>query len=92
MTDPFYMLMLIPILGPEYVVWDKESCIDFIRPGKGRVRAEFSVTNEMLEDIKTATSGGDKFLPTYRVEILDASAECVATVDKTLYVRRKHVD
>ena len=38
MVDPFYMLMLIENLGPDYVVWDKSANIRFRRPGKGRVR------------------------------------------------------
>src|SRR5215217_7970498 len=33
--DPIYMLMLIRILGPEYVVWDKAAKIRFRKPGKG---------------------------------------------------------
>ena len=39
MTDPFYMLLLIHLLGPDHVVWDKAAAIDFVRPGRGRVRA-----------------------------------------------------
>ena len=34
--DPVYMLMLIKILGPEYVVWDKAATIRFRRPGRER--------------------------------------------------------
>jgi hypothetical protein len=30
MVDPFYMLMLIQILGPDYLVWDRSAGIDFI--------------------------------------------------------------
>ena len=33
------MLMLIKILGPEFIVWDKAASIDFISPGKGPVHA-----------------------------------------------------
>ena len=29
MTDPFYMLMLIQILGKDYLVWDKSARIEF---------------------------------------------------------------
>ncbi len=35
MTDPFYMLMLINILGEGYAVWDKAAHIDFVSPGRG---------------------------------------------------------
>ena len=34
-VDPIYMLMLLKILGPEYIVWDKSANIRFRKPGKG---------------------------------------------------------
>src|SRR5262245_46237940 len=52
MTDPFYMLMLIESLGHEYIVWDKSACIRFKRPGRGRVRAAFRLSEEQLQDIR----------------------------------------
>src|SRR5262245_27852711 len=33
MCDPFFMLMLIKTLGPNYLVWDKAASIRFKRPG-----------------------------------------------------------
>ena len=44
MTDPWYMLMLIKNLGNDYIVWDKGATIDFKRPGRTRVRANFTLT------------------------------------------------
>jgi acyl-coenzyme A thioesterase PaaI-like protein len=35
MTDPFFMLMLIENLGPEYIVWDKTATIRFKEAGTG---------------------------------------------------------
>src|SRR5438046_2361625 len=51
-TDPFFMIMLIEILGPEYVVWDKGCTIRFKRPAKETVWAEFRVTPEMTAEVK----------------------------------------
>ena len=42
-VDPIYMFMLIKILGPEYVVWDKTAAIRFRRPGRERLFAKFVV-------------------------------------------------
>jgi acyl-coenzyme A thioesterase PaaI-like protein len=89
MTDPFYMLMLMNNLGRDYIVWDKGASIDFIRPGKARVYAEFELTTAMLDDVKAATAGGDKYLPTWPVAVRDGAGEIVARVEKTLYVRKK---
>ncbi len=89
MVDPMYMLLLMRSLGNDYVVWDKAASIDFIRPGKGRVQARFELTAERLDEIRSATAGGDKYLPEWQVDIIDDSGELVARVHKTLYVRKK---
>ncbi|MDX1559103.1 MAG: DUF4442 domain-containing protein [Marinobacter sp.] len=89
MVDPMYMLLLMRRLGNDYIVWDKSASIDFIRPGKGKVMARFELTDERVEEIRSATQGGDKVLPEWDVEIVDESGELVARVHKVLYVRRK---
>ena len=89
MTDPFYMLMLMNNLGRDYIVWDKSATIDFLRPGKGRVFAEFELTQAMIDEVKAATAGGEKYLPTWEVTVRDGAGEAVARVEKVLYVRRK---
>jgi len=89
MTDPFYMLMLIHRLGPEYRVWDQKAEITYLKPGRGRVRATMGITDAQLQDIRDATQDGAKHLPRFMVEVIDEQGDVVATVDKTLYVRRK---
>ena len=89
MTDPFYMLMLMNILGNRYLVWDKSANIAFVKPGKGTVSAEFRVTDEQIDQIFRATAGGEKYLPEFTVDIRDADQILVARVIKQLYVRRK---
>lgn len=89
MVDPHYMLMLMKLLGKDYVVWDKAAAIEFIKPGTGKLSAKMQVTDEMLVTIKSATANGEKFLPQYRVEIFNQSGDLVAQVMKTLYIRKK---
>ena len=89
MTDPFYMLMMMRNLGPDYIVWDKHSRIDFRRPARGRVWAHFGLGEEQLSTARQQCESGAKFEPTYTIDIVDASGEVVATVDKTLYIRRR---
>lgn len=89
MTDPFYMAMLMGILGPDYVVWDKAASIEFIKPGRGTVTARFRLTPDQVAAVRAATDGGEKMLPQYVVELTDGAGEVVARVHKTLYVRRK---
>ena len=89
MTDPFYMLMLIQILGPDYVVWDRSAGIDFIKPGRGRMRADFRIPLETVTEIKARTADGEKYLPTFEVDIVGPEEVLVARATKELYIRRR---
>ncbi|BCD85880.1 DUF4442 domain-containing protein [Pseudomonas solani] len=89
MTDPFFMLMLMNLLGRDYIVWDKAASIDFVSPGKGPVYAEFRVDDGLLERIRQHTADGDKYLPELHVDVHDGEGTLVARVHKTLYVRLK---
>lgn len=89
MIDPFYMLLVMNNLGRDYIVWDAEASIKFVSPGRGVVKAQFLITDEMLADIKANTANGEKYLPTYEVVIKDEQGNLVAKVEKKLYIRRK---
>ena len=89
MTDPFYMMLILAQLGPDYIVWDKSADIEYIKPGKGKVFADFNITAELIDDIIENTAQGNKYLPTYPVNIKDESGELVAKVNKTIYIRKK---
>lgn len=87
MVDPFYMLLLMQMLGDDYVVWDKASQIDFVAPGKTKVTATMHVSAEELATIKALAKSGQAVFRDYKVEILDDQGKIVATVTKTLYIR-----
>ncbi len=89
MTDPFYMLMLLNRLDRRYQVWDQSSSIRFIKPGRGRVYAEFTVDDDLLEEIEAHCRDGEKLMLERQVEVVDEAGEVVARVDKTLYIRLK---
>ena len=88
-SDPFYMLMLIKHLGAEYIVWDKSASIRFRRPGKGKVRAEFRITDAQLDDIREKLETLPKYEPTFTVEVKNEAGEVVAEVQKVLHVRKR---
>ena len=89
MADPFYMLMLMENLGRDYIVWDKAASIRFRKPGKGRVKAEFRLTDAQLNDIREKLKLQEKYEPTFVVEVKDEAGDVVAEVQKVLHVRRK---
>lgn len=89
MTDPWYMLLLLQRLGPDYRVWDQSARIDFIAPGRGTVRARFVLDDATVAGIVAGAADGAKVLPEFTIEVVDADGAPVARVHKTLYVRRK---
>ncbi|TWX73505.1 DUF4442 domain-containing protein [Colwellia sp. C1TZA3] len=89
MTDPFCMLLVMARLGKDYIVWDKSADIDYIKPGKGTVTAEFIITDALIADILTQTAQGEKYLPEIPVYVKDAQGEIVAKLNRKLYIRRK---
>lgn len=88
MCDPFYMLMLINILGPDYIVWDKAASIRFKKPGKGVVKATFHIHEERIAEIRAAADTQGKVEPQFQVEITDSDGNVVAEIEKLLYIRR----
>ncbi len=89
MADPWFMIMLIELLGPGYVVWDKAAAIRFRKPGRGTVRAVFEIAAERVDEIRKGADAAGKVEPTFTVDITDAHDEVVANVEKVLFVRRK---
>ena len=89
MCDPFFMLMLMMQLGDGYVVWDKSASIEFLRPGRGKVRARFELPRERVEELRAQAQEKGKINPTFQVTVEDEGGEPVARVQKVLSVRRK---
>lgn len=87
-VDPIYMIMLIHVLGPDYVVWDKAASIRFRRPGRSTLHARFLLDEAELRAIREALATAASVNRVYTVELVDAAGVVHATVEKTLYVRR----
>jgi acyl-coenzyme A thioesterase PaaI-like protein len=89
MCDPFYCLILAARLGPDYVVWDKAAHIEFVKPGRGTVRAVFDWSEAQLAALREQAESGTKLLPERSLAVTDSDGDVVATIHKTLYVRLK---
>jgi hypothetical protein len=88
-VDPMYMIMLMRILGREYVVWDKAASIRFRRPGRSTLYATFRLDDAEIESIRAATASGEAIDRTYIVDLADADGVVHASVEKVIYIRRK---
>lgn len=89
MTDPFWMFLTMRSLGEDYIVWDQAAEVRYVRPGRGRLHADFEVTDALLDELREAASGGGKVLRWCETDVVDDSGEIVAQVRKQLYVRLK---
>lgn len=89
MTDPFWMVLAMHALGPDHIVWDQAGAIEFLKPGRGTVSAEFHLDDAVLAELQAATADGSKHLHWFETEVTDAGGEVVARVRKQLYLRRK---
>jgi acyl-coenzyme A thioesterase PaaI-like protein len=87
--DPIYMIMLIKILGPEFVVWDKAATIRFRRPGRSTLFATFRLAESDLEAIREAVSREGKSEPRFLVELKNEAGEICASCEKLLSIRRR---
>src|SRR5438128_256403 len=86
-VDPVYMIMLMRLLGRDYVVWDKSAEIRFRKPGRATLYATFKISEEELTEIRSATANGpiDRV---YHVDLVDDAGVSHASVAKTIYIRR----
>lgn len=89
MCDPFFMLILIESLGRGYEVWDKSATIRFRRPGRSTVRASFKLTDEQINEIRSAADRDGRTEPHLTVQVVDDKGELIAEVEKILSVRKK---
>lgn len=88
-VDPFFMVMLLRILGRDFIVWDKAASIRFRRPGRGKLFARFLLPPDEKASIEAALQSAPSIDRVYHVDLVDAGGEVHASVDKTIYIRRK---
>lgn len=87
-VDPVYMIMLIKLLGRDYVVWDKAATIRFKRPGRTTLHAKFVVTPEEVAAIRAELAGRKSVDRVYTTELVDDAGKVHALVEKTIYIAR----
>ena len=87
-VDPILMVMLIRLLGRNYVVWDKAATIRFRRPGRTTLHARFVVPEAETDAIRRALESGPATDRAYDVELADDGGVVHATIHKVVHVRR----
>jgi acyl-coenzyme A thioesterase PaaI-like protein len=88
-VDPFYMLMLIHCLGPEYIVWDKAASIRFRRPGRTLLTATFRLEDAELQAIRDLLQTQPKVDRSYTIELVDHDGLVYAVVEKVVHIAQR---
>ncbi len=87
--DPMHMIQLIKLLGDDYVVWDKEANVRFLRPVSSPVFARFLVTDELIGEIRKEVTEKKEIHRVMHSQFEDRNGKVYATVDKTVYIALK---
>jgi len=88
-TDPLYFLMLLNVLGKDYIIWDKASSIRYKKPGRTTLFAKVELSDEEVEVIKRELETAPKIDRVYQIDLVDAKGEVHASIEKTLHIRKK---
>src|SRR5260370_24799517 len=70
-VDPIYMMMVMEVLGRDFVVWDKGAEIKFIRPGVSTLYVEFKLKPELVNDVKAKAIQNGSHVFNIPVQICD---------------------
>jgi acyl-coenzyme A thioesterase PaaI-like protein len=89
MTDPYFFMLVMHQLGRDYVVWDTRGEIEFVKPGRGVLTAEFRVSPEKVAELRERARGGAKVLEWFETVITDREGDTVARVRREVYIREK---
>ena len=88
-TDGPHPFLLITGLGREYIVWDKAASIQYKRPGRSTLYADFVVTAEEIDEIRNILGRQPEVDRVYRVELKDANGVVHSVVERTVYIANK---
>jgi acyl-coenzyme A thioesterase PaaI-like protein len=88
-VDPIYMLMLMHIIGDEYIVWDKAAKIRFKKPGRETLYADFLLTRHEISEIKRLAETEKSIDRVYNLELKDKNGVVHAFIEKTLYISKR---
>ena len=88
-ADPFYMVMLMKILGPTFVVWDKTAHIRFRKPGKSKLYASLKLSPEEIESIRQQVRECGHATKTFSIKWMDRDQTVYAEIERQCYIADK---
>lgn len=89
-VDGIPMVILINLLGKDYIVWDKSAEIRFVKPGRETLTAVIRIPEEETREIERIVSEKGKVERIHTIEWKDPQGDVVAIVDQVIHIRAKH--
>lgn len=89
-VDPVYMIMLIKMLGPNYVVWDKAATIRFQRPGRETLYATFRITASEVARLRAEVDQAGRVEREFVIDLVSAAGAVHASCQKLLSIRKRN--
>jgi hypothetical protein len=81
--------MLIKNLGHGYEIWDKASNIQFRKPGRSTLHAQFTLDEEEIKQIGEL-SNEKPIDRIYSTDLTDEEGIICATIQKTIHIRKRN--
>lgn len=88
-VDPYFMLLLMEILGKNYVVWDKGASMKFVKPITGKVKCRFLLTDAQVAEIKEHVALLGEYSFELPLQYEDEAGKVYATFTKAVYAADK---
>ena len=76
-------------LGRDYIVWDKAASIQYKRPGRSTLYAEFIISPEEIAEVRDILSRQPEVDRVYRIELKDGNGIVHSVVERTVYIANK---
>lgn len=86
------MFILIIHIGEEYIVWGKPVSIDFVKPGKRTVFAEFGLSSDQIAEVKRTVEEYGKCLFEFPCEVKNSEGQVIAKLNKGVYVKKERLE
>lgn len=88
-VDPYFMLLLMEVLGKNFIVWDKGASMKFVKPIVDKVKCRFLITDDVVEDIKHQVAMKGEYSFELPLKYEDENGKVYATFTKSVYVADK---
>ncbi len=90
-SDPLPAL-LCSRLFPEHEIWTRKNCVEFLKPARGMIEAEITVSDDDVAKIEDGLSRHGRISHAFEFTFFDRHRVEIAHVKNTVFLRRGGTD